>query len=60
MIFFYLDLKYLFKKMVKSFDYWKQFKPIEKYWHFTNAILLTMIGISSFVLNMLVLFYLFK
>jgi hypothetical protein len=46
--------------MIKSFDYWKQFKPIEKYWHFTNAIFLTMIGISSFVLNMLVLFYLFK
>lgn len=41
-------------------NYWHKFHPIHPYWHYAYAILFSIIGLSSFVLNSLVLNYLLK
>lgn len=46
--------------LTKTVHYWTQFAPIETYWHYINAISLLLIGFFSFILNAMVMCYLFK
>lgn len=46
--------------MNTSDNYWHQFPPIESHWHYINAIILSLIGLTSIVTNLIVLRHLYR